>query len=180
LPDRRRAPLRGRTSYPITAKTPLEGPYCEKDRHPPTADPATGVLRRRPAAGHSAGNWIQKSQRAFGKKLQGFSCGRDTRTPHFTRISSIVMSECLAGMSSQSATEELEKNRRRSARAIPVYACLLLAAAGGLWIASRMVTVPLWITVIVLGVTAFTLLGDICNYVYCGRRLRVLRERGHR
>jgi hypothetical protein len=75
---------------------------------------------------------------------------------------------------------ELEKGFRYSRIAIPVCALMLIVLLA-LWIlASRFVTVPIWLTVIVFGATGFTLLGDIVNYVYCSRRLRAIEQnRGH-
>ena len=79
-------------------------------------------------------------------------------------------------MSTEKEIKELEKNRRLSARAIPIYACFLVVAAVALWLLGRFVTISIWVTIIVLGITAFTLLGDIYNYFYCGRKLRTLKH----
>jgi hypothetical protein len=71
--------------------------------------------------------------------------------------------------------KELEADRRRSRTAIPIYAGFLVAAIAVLWLISRFTTVSPWIAGIVLGLTAFILLGDIINYYHCDRRLRTLR-----
>jgi hypothetical protein len=70
------------------------------------------------------------------------------------------------------STRDLRKARRHSARAIPVYAVLLTALSVLLWLAWRFFSVPTWLAVVVLGLTAFTLLGDIINVSYCDWRLR--------
>ena len=79
-------------------------------------------------------------------------------------------------MSTENEIKELEKNRRSSARAIPFDTGLLIAAAIALWILAGFFTVSVWVTIIVLGILAFTLIGDIHNYFYCGRKLRMLKH----
>jgi len=81
-------------------------------------------------------------------------------------------------MDSEKEIKELEKNRRLSAKAIPIHVGFVAVAAMVLWLLGRFLTIPFWVIVIVLGLTAFTLLGDIYNYFYCGRRLRRLKH-GH-
>jgi intracellular septation protein A len=77
-------------------------------------------------------------------------------------------------MGGEKEIKELEKARWQSRKAIPVYAGFLIAAVIILWIIKKFVIVPAWITVIVLGLTVLTLLGDIINYIYCGRKLKTL------
>jgi intracellular septation protein A len=79
-------------------------------------------------------------------------------------------------MSTEKEIKELEKNRRSSARAIPIYTCFLITAAVALWVLGKLFTISIWVTIIVLGITAFTLVGDIHNYFYCGRKLRTLKH----
>jgi intracellular septation protein A len=79
-------------------------------------------------------------------------------------------------MNAEKEIIELEKNQRLSARSIPIYACMLVFAAVALWVVNRFVSVSIWITIIVVGLTAFTLLGDIYNYFYCCRKLRRLKR----
>ena len=79
-------------------------------------------------------------------------------------------------MSVTTEIQELESARRKSARAIPVDACLLGLAAAVLWFAYRFFTIPVVVIVIVLGLTSFTLVGDMINYYVCGRRLQRLRS----
>jgi hypothetical protein len=69
-------------------------------------------------------------------------------------------------------TRDLRKARRHSAQAIPVCASMLVVFAVLLWLVDRFVTVPVWLSAIVLGLTAFTLVGDIINVAYCDRQLR--------
>lgn len=67
---------------------------------------------------------------------------------------------------------DLRKRRRQSAQAIPVYTGMLIVLAVLLWLVGWFITVPFWLAAIVLGMTAFTLVGDIINVVYCDWRLR--------
>ena len=79
-------------------------------------------------------------------------------------------------MNTEKEIKELEKNRRLSRRAIPIHFGFLVVAAVALWVLGRFFTISLWVTIIVLGITAFTLIGDIHNYFYCGRKLRTLKH----
>jgi len=79
-------------------------------------------------------------------------------------------------MTTNREIKQIEKHWRRSRRAIPIYAGMLVAAIGTLWLLSRFVAIPLWVIVIVLGVTAFTLIGDIINCFHCARKLRTLKR----
>ncbi len=72
--------------------------------------------------------------------------------------------------------KELEKNQRLSARSIPIGACFLVVAILGLWLLGKLFTISVWVHVIVLGLTAFTLIGDIYNYFYCGRKLKAIKQ----
>ena len=81
-------------------------------------------------------------------------------------------------MNTEKEIKELEKNRRLSARAIPTHFGFLVVAAVTLWVLGRFFTISGWVTAIVLGITAFSLIGDIHNYFYCGRKLRTLKHKG--
>jgi Flp pilus assembly protein TadB len=72
--------------------------------------------------------------------------------------------------------EELEKNQRLSRKAISIYAAMLVFLAVALWLVNRITTIPVWVFVIVLGLTAATLIGDILNLCRCRRRLRELKS----
>jgi hypothetical protein len=74
-------------------------------------------------------------------------------------------------MNAAQQIRELKSARRNSARAIPVYAGFLVLAATGLWLVQHLGAFPMLVAGIVLGVTAFTLAGDLINYFVCGRRL---------
>ena len=74
--------------------------------------------------------------------------------------------------------KELEKNRRLSARVIPLQVGFLVVLAIVLWIVRKFFDLPRWVTAIVLGLPVFTLLGDFHNYFYCGRKLATLRRDG--
>jgi hypothetical protein len=46
-----------------------------------------------------------------------------------------------------------------------------------LWpVAGRFFSIPLWLGLIAVGVTALTLIGDVLNYFRCGRKLRAIRR----
>jgi len=79
-------------------------------------------------------------------------------------------------MSTEKEIKELEKNRRLSARAIPVHVGFFVVAASTLWVLGRFFSISIWVTIIVLGITAFTLIGDIYNVFYCARKLRTLKH----
>jgi UDP-N-acetylmuramyl pentapeptide phosphotransferase/UDP-N-acetylglucosamine-1-phosphate transferase len=83
-------------------------------------------------------------------------------------------------MNTEKEIKELEKNRRASARAIPIYTGLFIVAAITLWTVGMFFPISVWVTVIVLGLTAFTLIGDIFNYYSCGRGLRRLKDKDAR
>jgi hypothetical protein len=68
--------------------------------------------------------------------------------------------------------QDLQRALRRSVQAAPIHAVLLALCALGLWIASRIVAVPLWLAGLLLGLLAFALVGDLVNIVYCRWRLR--------
>jgi hypothetical protein len=70
------------------------------------------------------------------------------------------------------SSRDIRKAQRHSARAIPVYAALLVLSALLLWLAGRFVTVPVWLIATVIGLTAFTLVGDMVNVVCCEWWLR--------
>jgi hypothetical protein len=69
------------------------------------------------------------------------------------------------------SSRDVRKAQRLSARAIPVYAAILVLSALLLWLAGRFVAVPGWLTVTVVGLTLFTLVGDIINVACCEWRL---------
>lgn len=69
-------------------------------------------------------------------------------------------------------TKQFEKNRRQSASAILIHIGLLAASALVLWLLGRLVSIPAWFTIIVLGTTALTLVGDLINIIFCAWKLR--------
>jgi len=82
-------------------------------------------------------------------------------------------------MIAEKKMKELEKARRQSGRSIPVYACIFLLTASALWLLNKFVNIPIWVVVIVLGLTAFTFVGDVINYLHCDRKLKALRHETH-
>ena len=76
--------------------------------------------------------------------------------------------------------KKFEKAKRWSRGEMPVSACLLVVAVLVLWLVSQFITVPTWIVIIVPGVIVFTLIGDVINYIYCNRKLKVLKKDGEK
>lgn len=79
-------------------------------------------------------------------------------------------------MKHENEIKELRKGCRRSRQAIPVEAGLLILAVALLWLLSRFVAVPLGVTIIVVSMSVFVLVGDILNLYFSGRRLRKLEK----
>ena len=79
-------------------------------------------------------------------------------------------------MTRDKEVEELEKHWRQSRKAIPINLGLLIATGGILWGLARFFTIPVWVMVIILGLTAFTLIGDLINCFHSARKLRKLRH----
>ncbi|MGA2070385.1 MAG: hypothetical protein ABSG97_03475 [Sedimentisphaerales bacterium] len=77
-------------------------------------------------------------------------------------------------MDTEEKIKELEKARLKSKKAIPIEAGSFVVVVLGLWVVSKFAFVPVWVTVLSIGLTAFPLLGDIINYIYCGRKLKAL------
>ncbi|MHC4160290.1 MAG: hypothetical protein ACYSSO_14590 [Planctomycetota bacterium] len=72
--------------------------------------------------------------------------------------------------------KELEKAKRKSGGAMPVLGCFFLFATASIWLLSKFIHIPTWLSVIVIGLTAFTFVGDVINYLYCGWKLKALRH----
>jgi len=77
-------------------------------------------------------------------------------------------------MNTEEEIKELEKARLKSKKAIPIEVGSFVVVALALWITSKFAFVPAWVIVLSIGLTVFPLLGDIINYIYCGRKLRTL------
>lgn len=75
--------------------------------------------------------------------------------------------------------KELEKVKRQSGRAVPVFGCIFLFTAAFIWLLSKFVNIPTWLSIIVIGLPAFTFVGDVINYLYCDRKLKDLRRETH-
>ena len=71
--------------------------------------------------------------------------------------------------------KELEKAKRQSGGAIPVLGCAFLFSAALIWLLSKFIHIPAWLSVIVIGFTAFSFVGDVINYLYCNSKLKALR-----
>jgi hypothetical protein len=71
---------------------------------------------------------------------------------------------------------EWRKRRRQSVRALPVVVALLAAACVLLLLANLVVSVPTWLAAIIIGVSVFTVVGDVINILYFGYKLRQAAE----
>lgn len=84
-------------------------------------------------------------------------------------------------MSPDREIKELEQRWCQSRRAIPVYAAMFAVIAILFWLFGQFSTVPAWLTIVLaialLEMTAFTLIGDAVNCIYCSRKLKALRSR---
>lgn len=74
-------------------------------------------------------------------------------------------------MTIEAEIKELEKNCRLSAKALSTG--LVWTVIGALVI--MIFNLSKWIVVMYLAISAFTLVGDIMNWIYCRRKLRTLR-----
>jgi len=72
--------------------------------------------------------------------------------------------------------KELEKGYLRSRMAIPVIGCFLLFIIAVIWLLNKYINIPTWLSIIVIGMTAFGFVGDVINYFYCDWKLKVLRR----
>jgi hypothetical protein len=70
------------------------------------------------------------------------------------------------------SSRDIRKAQRQSTRAVPVYVALVIVSALLVRLAGRFITVPVWLTVTLLGLTIFALVGDIINVACCEWRLR--------
>jgi uncharacterized membrane protein len=75
-------------------------------------------------------------------------------------------------MSDEKQIKEWRKHRRQSLAMLPVAIGLLVAVCVVLFIVGRFVDVPTWLAALLIGMAAFTVLGDAINVVYLGCKLR--------
>ena len=67
---------------------------------------------------------------------------------------------------------EWRKHHRQSLRALPIVLGLFVALCLGLFVMNLLVPVPTWLTAVVVGIGAFSVIGDAINIVYLGRKLK--------
>ena len=67
---------------------------------------------------------------------------------------------------------QLRKHRRASIRALPVEIGLLAAVCVIFFLVNVFVAVPTWLTATVVGLSAFTVFGDLVNIAYISWKLR--------
>lgn len=80
-------------------------------------------------------------------------------------------------MDNEKEIKEFEKARWKSRKVILMQAMLFVVASFLFWIIAKFVSIPVWVTVIVLGLLAFTLFGGIINCIYCNQKLKTLRSK---
>jgi heme A synthase len=75
-------------------------------------------------------------------------------------------------MSDDKQINEWRQHRRRSVAMLPVEVGILVAVCVVLFIVSRFVAVPTWLSALLIGMAAFTVFGDAINIAYLSRKLR--------
>jgi hypothetical protein len=79
-------------------------------------------------------------------------------------------------MPANAKLDELKKNRRLSLLHVRRATILFGFTAAGLLVAQHFIGIRLWIPFLILGILSFTVVGDIINYFYCGRKIRKLQQ----
>lgn len=80
-------------------------------------------------------------------------------------------------MSRDRDLKALEKRLRQSRRAVPVYAGMLVGVVFVFGLLGWLNVMPVWLTIvfaIAVGMTTFTLIGDLVNCRVCTRQLKAL------
>jgi hypothetical protein len=72
--------------------------------------------------------------------------------------------------------EEWRKCRRISLRRLPIEAGLFVALCLVLYAVNLIVHVPVWLATVLIGMAAFSVIGDATNAVYLGWKLRGTQE----
>ncbi|MFW6154290.1 MAG: hypothetical protein ACOC95_03645 [Planctomycetota bacterium] len=88
-------------------------------------------------------------------------------------------------MEETNSLTDLARWRRQSLTSIRFYAVMLLVTSLALWGLSRIIHVPRWLAIIVIGVTAFSCICEATNVLYLNAQLRrrlgrSMRQRGRR
>ena len=74
-------------------------------------------------------------------------------------------------MTDEKKFNELRKYRRQSICALPVAIAILAALCVILYVVNLFVPVATWITIVFVGIAAFSVLGDIVNIAYISWKL---------
>ena len=69
------------------------------------------------------------------------------------------------------------KYRRQSVQSLPYAVAILLFLCVALFVANLIVRVPAWLATILIGVSAFSVIGDTINILHLGRKLRAAETR---
>ena len=75
-------------------------------------------------------------------------------------------------MSDDKTIQEWRKYRRQSIQALPWCFASLVLVSGVLFVINLFIPVPLWLTSILIGVSAFSVVGDATNIIYLNQKLR--------
>jgi hypothetical protein len=79
-------------------------------------------------------------------------------------------------MPDPSDIKTLQKYRRQSIQALPIAIAMLVLVAVTLAIVNHFWSVSTWLIVLLVGISAFPVLGDLVNILYLARKLRHLKE----
>jgi hypothetical protein len=82
-------------------------------------------------------------------------------------------------MADDKQISDWRKHWRQSIQALPVAVGCLAALCGILFVVNLFVSVPMWLATLLVGIAAFSVVGDAINIVYLGRKLqRAKRDEG--
>jgi uncharacterized membrane protein SirB2 len=82
-------------------------------------------------------------------------------------------------MADDKQISEWRKYRRQSIQALPVVVGCLAVLCGILLVVNLFVSVPMWLATLLVGMAAFSVVGETINIIYLGRKLqRAKRDEG--
>ena len=70
---------------------------------------------------------------------------------------------------------EVEKHLRQSRNALPVLVGIVAISSLTLWLVRAFTPIPIWLTVVIVGMPLFTLVGDLINIALCSAKLKAAR-----
>jgi hypothetical protein len=81
-------------------------------------------------------------------------------------------------MTTEAQLKEWRKYYRQSVRTLPVVFGLTVALCAVLWGLSFWLTIPIWLTSILVGVSVFSIVMEAINILYLRRKLRAAARSG--